>query len=128
MKIVNINKESEDNKMIIDDLKEYGVDTETALNRCVNNEGLFLKLINKIPEMEEFDKLKESIEAKDLDSAFSYAHAIKGNVANLEITPIKEPVSEMTELLRNKSDVDYSEYIAKMDEGLEGLKKILANQ
>ncbi len=112
--------------MVIDELKEYGVDTETALNRCVNNEGLFLKLINKVPEMTEFDKLKESIEAKDLDSAFSYAHAIKGNVSNLEITPIKEPISEMTELLRERKDIDYSEYLTKMDEGLEGLKKVLA--
>ena len=112
--------------MIIDDLKAYGVDTDTALKRCVNNEALFLKLIKKVPEMGEFDRLKESIASKDLESAFSYAHAIKGNVSNLEITPIKDPVSEMTELLRAREDVDYTPYITKMDEGLEGLKKVLA--
>lgn len=111
---------------MIEQLKAYGVDTEQALKRCVNNEALFLKLINKVLDMEEFDKLKESINNGDLDNAFSYAHAIKGNVSNLEITPIKEPVAEMTELLRAKKDVDYTPYITKMDEGLEGLKKVLS--
>ncbi len=111
---------------MIDKLKEYGVDTDTALKRCVNNEALFLKLINKVPQMDEFDKLKQAINDKDLESAFSYAHAIKGNVSNLEITPIKEPISEMTELLRSKQDIDYTPYIEKMDEGLDGLKKVLA--
>ncbi len=111
---------------MIDKLKEYGVDTDTALKRCVNNEALFLKLINKVPQMDEFDKLKQAINDKYKRQAFSYAHAIKGNVSNLEITPIKEPISEMTELLRSKQDIDYTPYIEKMDEGLEGLKKVLA--
>ena len=110
---------------MIEELKAYGVDTEQALKRCVNNEALFIKLIKKIPEMDEFDKLKESINNKDLDAAFSYAHAIKGNVSNLEVTPIKEPISEMTELLRARQDIDYTPYIQKMDEGMEGLKKVL---
>ncbi|MCR4610817.1 MAG: Hpt domain-containing protein [Lachnospiraceae bacterium] len=113
--------------MSMEKLQEYGVDTEQALKRCVNNEALFLKLINKVPQMTEFEDLKESINNKNFEVAFGYAHAIKGNVSNLEITPIKEPVAEMTELLRANQDVDYTPYIEKMDEGLEGLKKALAD-
>lgn len=111
--------------MVMDKLKEYGIDYDTAMQRCVNNEALYLKLAGKLPNMTEFDSLKQSIADKDLDSAFSYAHALKGIVSNLAITPLEEPIKEMTELLRAKQDIDYSEYINKMDDAYSRLCDIL---
>ena len=114
--------------MVMDELKEYGIDYDTAMQRCVNNEALYLKLARKLPDMNEFDSLKQSIADKDLDSAFSYAHALKGIVSNLAITPLEEPIKEMTELLRARQDVDYSEYITKMDDAYTRLCEILSKE
>ena len=36
------------------------------------------------------------------------AHALKGVLGNLALTPIFKPVSEMTELLRTRTDTDYT--------------------
>ena len=79
--------------MVIDELKDYGVDIETALMRCANNEALYIKLINKIPAMTEFDELKKSIENKDFENAFSYAHALKGIVAGVMMAGISAVLS-----------------------------------
>lgn len=112
--------------MIIDELKEYGVDMDVAMNRCVNNEALYINLAKKIPETKEFDELKQSIKDKDLDKAFSLAHALKGIVANLAITPLEEPIAEMTELLRDRKDIDYSDYINRMDAAYNSFCEILS--
>jgi hypothetical protein len=37
-------------------------------------------------------------------------------MANLALTPITEPVSEMTELLRSGTDTDYTPYVEKIRE------------
>lgn len=110
--------------MTIEDLKEYGADVDTGLKRCVNNEGLYLKLVNKIPGDANFEKLYSAIEASDLDSAFEAAHAIKGASGNLSLSPIYDPIVEMTELLRARTDLDYSDFIEKIKSAHEALTQI----
>ena len=43
----------------------------------------------------------------NLDKAFQIAHKLKGGVTNLSLTPISNPLCELTELLRNKTKGDY---------------------
>lgn len=112
--------------MVIDELRDFGVDMDTAMQRCVNNEALFIKLAKKIPDMKQFDELKEALNNKDLDKAFELAHALKGIIANLAITPLEKPVAEMTELLRERKDIDYSEYVQEMDKAYNTFCEILA--
>ena len=50
---------------------------------------------------------------KDLDAAFEVAHALKGMYGNISLTPIYKPLSEMTELLRSRTDTDYSALLAE---------------
>ena len=45
-------------------------------------------------------------EAGDKAAAFEMAHALKGVLGNLALTPIYKPLSEMTELLRAGKDPD----------------------
>lgn len=92
-------------------LQEAGVNTKEGLARCMNNESFYLNLVTKSLTRDDFDKLKAAIEAGDLDSAFSVAHNLKGSMGNLAITPIFEPVSEMTELLRSRTQTDYTPYL-----------------
>ena len=42
------------------------------------------------------------------------AHSLKGVLANLSLTPVFEPVSEITEGLRAKKDLNYEELLNKM--------------
>ena len=59
----------------IEKLKEFGADTEEGLGRCYGNEALYLRLVNMIPAEANFDKLKDSLEQGDLDSAFEAAYS-----------------------------------------------------
>ena len=100
----------------IDKLKEMGVDTVTGLSRCVNNESLYLRLVSMVPGNQSFKALYDSVNKSDFDEAFKAAHALKGFLSNLSITPLEEPVSKITELLRNKTACDYSEYLSIIEE------------
>ena len=97
--------------LTIENLKQFGADTDDALTRCMGNEGFYFKLIGRVLEDKGFDTLEQAIGAHDLDAAFEAAHSLKGVLGNLSLTPIYEPVNEMTELLRSRSDVDYQPYL-----------------
>lgn len=110
----------------IDALKEYGANVDEGLGRCMGNEALYLKLVSTIPNEEKFSKLMESLEANDLDSAFENAHALKGVTGNLALTPLYDPLVEITELLRSRTEMDYAnlkEVINSEKEKLENLCK-----
>lgn len=105
-------------------LKEYGADVETGLARCVGNENLYLRLVGIcIQELSE-NELGEALRAGELEKAFEIAHKLKGGVTNLALTPVCEPVCELTELLRGKTPGDYTrlyEEIVKQTQELTAL-------
>ena len=100
--------------MTIGILKEFGADVEDGLARCMNNEEFYLKMVTMGIADERFEKLPGVLEGGRLDEAFEVCHALKGVLGNLALTPIYEPVCEMTELLRAKKDADYAPYLEKM--------------
>lgn len=108
----------------IEKLQAFGVDTIDALNRLMNNEELYLKLINKFICDEKFNKLKEAINSKDLKEAFSLSHALKGVIGNLSIIPLYEIISELTEHLRNNEDTDYTNLIIRYEYLFDKLKTL----
>ena len=90
-------------------LKEYGANIDEGLSRCMGNEALYLRLTATIPNDVNFNKLCENIEAGDLGNAFENAHALKGVTGNLSLTPLYNPLVQITELLRAREDTDYTE-------------------
>ena len=84
-------------------LKEYGANTAEGLSRCLNNEAFYLKLVNMGLRDENFERLKAALEAHDNAKAFEAAHALKGSLGNLSLTPLYEPISALTERLRGQS-------------------------
>jgi HPt (histidine-containing phosphotransfer) domain-containing protein len=108
----------------IEDLKNYGADTEEALSRMMGNEAFYLKLIPRIFDDKNFEALEKNIKAGDLDKAFEAAHSLKGVLGNLSLTPLLEPVKEVTELLRARKDVDYSPYLKEISEKKEQLESL----
>ena len=105
----------------IEKLREYGADVDEGLARCVNNEAFYLKLVGSVINDTQIEKLEEQLLAGDLDAAFETAHALKGMYANLSLTPIQKPVSEITDLLRTRTQTDYS---ALLDMAKQAKKKL----
>ncbi|MBO5999491.1 MAG: Hpt domain-containing protein [Lachnospiraceae bacterium] len=110
--------------LTIDSLKAFGADTDDGLGRCMGNESLYLRLAGIILQDPGFDTLRKAIEENDLDTAFEAAHALKGALGNLSLTPIYEPVCEITELLRGRTETDYAPLVGKILEGRDRLKEL----
>ena len=112
--------------MTIADLTAYGANIEEGLQRCMDNEDFYLRMVKMIPGDANFGKLFDAIGAGDLQAAFEAAHAIKGSTGNLALSPIFDPVSEITELLRTGEDTDYTELVESIRRGHEELARICA--
>ena len=102
--------------LTIDALKQFGCNTDDGLSRCMGNEAFYFKLIGKVIDDKNFQMLEDAVASKDLDKAFDAAHSLKGVLGNLALTPVYQPVYEITELLRERKDIDYSEYIKTISE------------
>lgn len=98
----------------IDKLNAFGADTAEGLGRCYGNEALYLRLVNMVLNEQNFDRLKSSVDAGDLDGAFEAAHALKGVLGNLSITPMYDKDVEITELLRKKTPMDYTPLVDEL--------------
>ena len=95
--------------LTIEQLEEFGVNTKEGLNRCMNKEAFYFKMLKMGLANDSFEKLEKALAAGNLEEAFESAHALKGVLGNLALTPIYTPLAEITELLRSKKDADYVE-------------------
>lgn len=87
---------------LLENLKEFGVDVDGAVARFVGKKDLYIKFLVKFLQDTSFDGLRDSIEKQEYPQAFEYAHSLKGVCGNLNLSPLTEQVSELTEILRNK--------------------------
>lgn len=87
-------------------LEENGADVEGTLKRFMGKDTLYLKFLGKFPADQNYANLGKNLETGAYGEAYKCAHALKGVVGNLGITPIFEKVSALVEELRNKADAD----------------------
>lgn len=113
--------------LTIEKLNNYGANTIDGIKRCASNKDLYLRLVKTVPSNDGFNLLYDSIKNNDLDKAFSYAHGLKGILANLSLDPILKPIIDITELLRNKEKIDYTNYINLIEEERKKLENIINN-
>ncbi len=111
--------------LTIDALREYGANVDEGLSRCINNEALYLRLVGTVVDEKSFDRLHEALSENNLDEAFEAAHALKGALGNLAITPIYDKVVEITELLRARTKMDYSSLEDEIKAKREELRKLI---
>ena len=105
----------------VDKLREYGANVDEGLVRCMGNADFYIMLVGKAANDTRLLVLESQLAAKDLDGAFETAHALKGMYSNLSLDPLTKPVSEMTELLRSRTDTDYSALLSETKEQFERL-------
>ena len=98
----------------IEKLNSFGADTAEGLSRCYGNEALYLRLIPMAVKEANFQKLEDSLKEGDLDGAFEAAHALKGVLGNLSLTPMYQVCCEMTELLRARTQTDYTPMLTQL--------------
>lgn len=113
--------------MTIEDMERFGADTKEGVGRCMGNRDFYIRLVKMMPKDQNFGILYDSIEKGDLDSAFEAAHALKGALGNLSITSLYEPVFRITELLRSRTKMDYSDLISEIKGKHEELEKLCNN-
>lgn len=89
--------------MTLEALRAYGANTGEGMNRCMNNESFYLRMVAMALSDKNFDALTAAINAGNAAAAFEAAHALKGSVGNVSLTPIYEPICELTEVLRKKT-------------------------
>lgn len=99
---------------MIEKLNTFGADTTEGISRCCGSETLYLKLVRMIPSEKGFDELQDAIAANDLDGAFAAAHALKGVLGNLSLTPMYDIASDMIELLRTRTPMDYAPMLREL--------------
>ncbi len=87
-------------------LEENGADVEATLKRFMGNDAIYLKFLGKFPGDQNYANLGANMESGNYEEAYKCAHALKGVVGNLGLTPIFDHVSVLVEELRNKANAD----------------------
>jgi len=91
------------NEELKKELLEYGAKVEETIARFMGNEKLYEKFLFKMKEDQNYRKLLEHLDEGNYEEAFKDVHTMKGVAANLGLEPLGKPLSELTELLRNKT-------------------------
>lgn len=88
--------------------EEYGANYEVTMNRFLQNEAMYLRLLNKLPADPNIQRLEKALGRGDLPDAFEAAHTLKGVAGNLGLTPLLDAVSAIVEPLRAGKVLDYT--------------------
>jgi len=113
--------------LTVEKLAAYGADTKTGMERCMGQEAFYIRLTGMVLQEANFDNLEAAIAAGNLEEAFSAAHALKGVTGNLALTPLYDPIQEITELLRAKTETDYSALLEQIRSAKEELAALAAD-
>ena len=99
---------------IIDKLFMWGCDTDTALERVLGDEKIYLKFLRDYCKDDDLYKLRDFILADNSEEGFPLAHTLKGVYGNLGLTPLYDNMCEIAELLRNGKKPGVEEKMEKL--------------
>ena len=112
--------------LTIQALRDWGANTDEGLSRCMNNEAFYLRLVGMLKNDQHFEQLETALAAGDTAAGFEAAHALKGVLANLALTPALTPVSAITELLRARQPVTDPALMDEARSQMARLRELLA--
>jgi len=82
-------------------LREWGADPDTAIERMMNDEKFYRKMLKKFAEEDELCELG-IIAREDPKEGFRIAHNLKGTAGTLGLTPLYNAVCDVVEDLREE--------------------------
>ena len=100
--------------LTINTLRQFGANVQDGLTRCLNDEGFYLEMVQMALDEKTYKKLSDAIGSGDIKAVFEAAHALKGVLANVALTPLYDVASEITELSRSGQDADYPAKLEKI--------------
>ncbi len=71
-------------------LRENDVDVDTAVDRLMGHNELYLEFIKRLPEELNLASIREALAQQDAESFHFYLHGLKGFASNLGITEIAD--------------------------------------
>ena len=101
---------------VINALDGYGCDTQTALERFLGKEELYMKFIRKFLDDKSFDNLKGFIGVSDYENALKSVHTLKGVSGNLGFTALYDVASDMVTKFRAQQDRDAVAEYGKLEQ------------
>lgn len=113
-------------------MEENGADIDTTIKRFLGNEAMYMKFIMKFLDDKNLAHINEGIQNRDYKAVFEGAHSLKGVAANLGLDPVCDLSSQLTELLRGKTEtgeVDEAQVAAlrdRLEEAYLGFQNILS--
>lgn len=87
----------------IEKLHEMGCATDEALERMADDEAFYVECLQEALENPAFDGLGRALAAADTETAFGCAHALKGVLGSVGLTPMYQKTIELVEPLRTGS-------------------------
>lgn len=95
--------------------EEYGGDYSATMSRLMNNQTLYLKLLNMLFADDSHAQLESALDNGDLEAGFRAVHTLKGIVGNLGLTPLHEACAAIVEPLRSgDADAPYPALLADL--------------
>ena len=79
-----------DTQSCLNILRDNDVDVDTAVDRLMGNDDLYLEFIKRLPEQLNLAVIREALAQKDSETFHFYLHALKGFASNLGITEIAD--------------------------------------
>ncbi|WP_167957889.1 Hpt domain-containing protein [Anaerosporobacter faecicola] len=99
---------------VLEELKQKGCNVDTTLERFLGDEDFFLECYEILLHDPNFKELGEELQEHHVEQAFEKAHALKGVIANMGVTPILTSIIPIVEKLRQKDMSNIMSQYAKL--------------
>jgi len=90
--------------LTIEALREYGADTQAGLAQCLNDEGLYLGLVEMLMNDGRFEEMCYSTETMSLRHALHEAYALWMTASGLGLKPLAKQLEQMIMCLQLRGD------------------------
>ena len=80
----------DDMQSCLEIMRKNDVDVDTAVDRLMGNDNLYLDFIKRLPNQLNLAMIREALAQQDADTFHFYLHALKGFASNLGITEIAD--------------------------------------
>lgn len=111
--------------LTMDALREYGADTQAGLARCLNDESLYLGLVEMLMNDHRFEDMCLAVQTMSQRHALHEAHALWETASSLALRPLAEQLERMILCLQLRGDSAVLEKQLKLARmSMEKLRKI----
>lgn len=112
---------------LLEELRSWGCDVDGALERFINDEGLYRMCLGSVMEDKNFEDMLDALHRHDIKMAFEHAHTLKGVLANMGLTPMYDIIVRIVEPLRAGTDENLLEICEELMQAKGKLGELLEN-